>query len=101
MLPHFAVCLSLNILVTIMIATQLLSMKWKVARALGKQHAKEYIPVLAIIIESTALFALASIVFLVLTGLNHPAQQIILPMLPQIEVRLTFLQYWNGILTYH
>ena len=52
----------------------------------GKDHAKQYVSVVAMIIESAGLYSCFSILFLVPYALNHPIQQVFLQTLPQIEV---------------
>lgn len=69
-----------------MIASRIIYQKRRVVAVLGLQHAKQYTSVIAIVIESAALYSLVSIVFLVLYGLNHPVQFVFLETLPQIEV---------------
>ena len=84
--PYFSLSLSLNVIVAILIVTRLLLERRKIVAALGKQHAKQYVSIAAMIIESAALYSVFSLTFLGLYGANHPVQNIFLQVLPQIEV---------------
>ena len=97
-LPFFSLSLSLNIIVAIMIVTRLLLERRKIISALGRQHARQYVGIAMMIIESAALYSIFSITFLGLYGANHPVQNVFLQILPQFEVS-RFIPYLSFALT--
>lgn len=78
--------LALNILVTILIVVQLLIYRNRINNALGKSHGAHYASVVAMIVESAAIYSSFALLFLVPFALNHPLSQIFIQSLPPVQV---------------
>ncbi|KAF9524169.1 hypothetical protein CPB83DRAFT_798319 [Crepidotus variabilis] len=84
-LPYFAIAMSLNILLTLMLVTRLLYMRSQIANALGSRHGDTYTHVAAMILESAAPFGIISLIFLVLYSSKNTAALLFVPLLAQTE----------------
>ena len=85
-LPFFTLSLSHNIIITFMIALRLLVKRRHIVKALGYKHAQQYISIVAIVVESAAIFSITSITFLGLYLSNNSVQNVYFQILPQVEV---------------
>jgi hypothetical protein len=85
-IAYASLTLSLNIILTLMIAGRLLRMKSLVKSALGGQASSMYTSVSAILIESAALYSTWLTAFLISYSLNNPVQNLLLPTFAQIQV---------------
>ncbi|KAH8101560.1 hypothetical protein BXZ70DRAFT_933862 [Cristinia sonorae] len=90
-LPYFAISLSLNILLTIMIVTRMLSQRTRGKAIFGDQYGRHYTSVSAIFIESAALYCLFSILLLITYALGHPVNQIWLGLSPAVQMLSSYL----------
>jgi len=88
LLPYLALSQSLNVIVSILIASRLLIQRRRILSVLGGEHAGQYVSVAAMIIESASLSSTLAVTYLILYGLKHPVQNIFLSMLNQVVVRL-------------
>ncbi|KAG9218943.1 hypothetical protein CCMSSC00406_0000943 [Pleurotus cornucopiae] len=77
---YYAISLSVNIILTILITFRLLLYRHRIKESLPEEHAKHYVSLLTIIIESAALYSLFSILFLITYAVNNPTNQIFLGM---------------------
>ncbi|KIJ44347.1 hypothetical protein M422DRAFT_30489 [Sphaerobolus stellatus SS14] len=84
-LPYFAMSMSLNILLTLLLVSRLLYMRHKMTAALGKQHAQTYGTVATMLLESAAPYALISFIFIILYGIGNVAAILLIPLLVQAE----------------
>ena len=86
--PYFSISISLNVLLTLMIVTRLVLHRRNIQRALGAQAGKSgvYTAVVTILIESSALYAITSLLFVVPWGVGSRVAQIFLPALAQTQV---------------
>ncbi|PFH45791.1 hypothetical protein AMATHDRAFT_71080 [Amanita thiersii Skay4041] len=75
---YYVVSLTINILVTIMITIRLILYRRKILDALPSEHAKHYVSLATIIIESAALYTVFAIIFIATYAANHPVNQIFL-----------------------
>lgn len=85
-IPYLSLSLALNILVTIFIVVRLLLQRRRITRALGNLHGVHYTSIVAMIIESAALYSVFSLLLLVPFGLKSPISQIFLPCIGQVQV---------------
>jgi fatty acid desaturase len=81
-------CISVNVLLTIMISARLFMLSRQVRDAMGKDHAKPFISLAAIAIESAAPYALCGLIFIITFAKNNAAQNVMLPILSQVMVCL-------------
>lgn len=63
--PYISLTISLNIIVTGLICGRLLYLRNEVNKILGPTHAKMYTSIIAILVESAALFTILGIVYVV------------------------------------
>ncbi|KZV92734.1 hypothetical protein EXIGLDRAFT_577114, partial [Exidia glandulosa HHB12029] len=85
LIPYFSLSIALNIIVTLMIVGYLFSHRRSIEASIGKQHAKQYTSVIAMVTESAALYSVFSIIFIIAYGRNDPAQNLFLPALGQVQ----------------
>ena len=88
-IPYFSISISLNILLTLMIVGRLVLHSRNIRNALGTQAGGGgmYKALVTMIIESSALYAVSSILFIVPWGANSWVADIFLPILAQNQVR--------------
>lgn len=92
-LPYFAISLSLNILLTVMIVAVMLGRKRRGREIFGDTYGKHYTSVSTMFIESAALYSIVSILLLPTYAVQHPIYQIWFGLAPAIQVRYAFLVY--------
>lgn len=85
LIPFFSLSISLNIIVTAMIVGFLMSHRRSIQATIGKQHAKQYTSIIAMVVESAALYTIFSVIFIITYGRNSPAQNLFLPVLGQVQ----------------
>lgn len=86
-LPYFALSMTTNMLVTVIIITRLLLARRNIQSIMGKEHGKEYTGVASMLIESALPPALVSAVLIALYSRGHTAMILFFPLLPQVQVR--------------
>lgn len=82
--PYFALSMSTNLVLSLMIAGRVLAMRQQVVEVLGEEHARPYTSVISIVIESAALYSVVSLAFLIAYVKNSPAQNVLIDMLTQV-----------------
>lgn len=85
-LPYFALSMTINMLVTVIIISRLLLARRQIRQVMGSQHGKEYTGVAAMLVESAVPPALVSIVLIALYAEGILAQVLFYPLLPQVQV---------------
>lgn len=88
LIAYYAVSVSLNFIATVAISVKLWIARRRL-RSLSTGISNSYVSISAILIESAFLYTICGIVFLVPFGLADPFQNVILPTLAQVEVRVT------------
>lgn len=88
-LVNFAITASLNILITALISIRLILHRIKVKKTLGSdsESLSIYTSVSSILVESSALYSMFSLMFIVTYGIDHPSGKMFLPILGQVQVR--------------
>ncbi|KAJ7703882.1 hypothetical protein B0H17DRAFT_921603 [Mycena rosella] len=84
-IAYWSLSIALNIILTVLIASRIWFLRYRIRRSLGSQHSGQYLSVTAMLVESAALYAVWSTVFLVCYARNTPFQNILLPPLGQIQ----------------
>jgi hypothetical protein len=82
------VSLSLNIVSTLAISGRLLYFRWTIGSVLGSSQASQYTGIVALIVESAAIYSTFSLLFLVPFALNHPLNQVFFQALSGVQVNL-------------
>ncbi|KIK65899.1 hypothetical protein GYMLUDRAFT_951611 [Collybiopsis luxurians FD-317 M1] len=90
-IPYYALSLALNILVTLLIVFRLLLHRHRITRAMGSSHGSQYTSLVAIVVESAAIYSSFALAFLIPFGLNSPVAQLFLQALSLIQGATTFL----------
>ena len=87
-LPYFSISLSLNTLLTLMITTRLILHTRSIRTAMGTRSGGLYKAIVTVLVESCALFAVNSILFIGLWGAHNYAERIFRSTLSQTQVRV-------------
>ena len=97
--PYYAITLSLNILLTLMIATRLIRHSRNIRKAVGSAAGSGlYNTVVTVLVESCALYAVNSLLVIGPIGVNSGVQGIFTPILTYIQVRVMYtvsVQSWS------
>ncbi|THH23103.1 hypothetical protein EUX98_g8081 [Antrodiella citrinella] len=75
---YYAISLGSNIILTILITVRLLLYRRDLLKHLPAEHAKHYVSLAAIIVESAALYSVFALIFLITYAVNDPVNQIFL-----------------------
>ena len=89
-IPYFSISISLNILLTLLIVVQLVTHSRNIRNAVGAGAGGVYNAIVTMLIESSALYAVSSILFIGPWGANSWVADIFLPILAQNQVRGRF-----------
>ena len=73
-------------LVTIFVTIRLLLQRRLVIKILGKEHAKHYVSIVSMLVESAAVTSVIGVPSIVLFSLSHPVGNVFASMLPQVTV---------------
>lgn len=87
-LPYISISMAENILITLLIGFRLISDGRRLQGVLGKSHGKLYTSITTTLVESAALTAASSILFIVPYALQHPIFTFVLVIHPQVMVRI-------------
>ena len=90
---HVGLSLCINLLITIFISYKLLAQWWEVIDALGNRHNLQYLSITAMFVESAVLGILFTVPYIVLMGIDHPAQSLFPPVLAQTQVSYSYYRY--------
>ncbi|KAG5725678.1 hypothetical protein E4T56_gene7290 [Termitomyces sp. T112] len=69
---YYAISLSVNIIITILISVRLLLYRRRILKSLTKDHARDYVSLLAILVESASLYSIFALIFLITYAINAP-----------------------------
>ena len=89
-LPFYAISVSLNVLLTLMIVTRLILHRRNIRSAMGTQASGLYEVVITMLVESCALYAVAFILFIGPWGISNDVDYIVFPLLAEIQVCVRF-----------
>ncbi|KAJ6561385.1 hypothetical protein DFH09DRAFT_920938 [Mycena vulgaris] len=91
-IAYWSLSIALNIILTLSITTRIWLVRRRLHNALsaqdsgmGVQNSRQYVSIVAMLIESAALYAVWSTVFLICYARNTPFQNILLPPLGQVQ----------------
>lgn len=91
-LPYFALAAACNVTITLTIATPLLLHRRSLMKTFGRKndYSKPYTSAAAILVESSAVYAIVAVVFIGFYARNNPISHIFLSTLCQVQVRTYF-----------
>ncbi|KAG5653910.1 hypothetical protein H0H81_009502 [Sphagnurus paluster] len=87
---YYTLSLGLNIILTILITIRLLIHRRNILATLPEEHAKDYVSLMTIIIESAALYSVFAFLFLITYAVDHPINQIFLGVASFAQVGALF-----------
>ncbi|THH21426.1 hypothetical protein EW146_g152 [Bondarzewia mesenterica] len=92
-IPYFSLSASLNVVIAILITSRLLLFRRTLHRALGSAQASSipYISIAAMVVESSLLYAITSLLFVIPYGANSHVSNLFLPVLSQAPVIASML----------
>jgi hypothetical protein len=85
-IPYFAITLSLNVLLTVMIAGRIWYYQKSVEAAVGSDYAVHYTTVTTMFVESAAIYTVVSLLLVVTFSVGNPINQIWLGIAPSVQV---------------
>ncbi|KAF8513811.1 hypothetical protein JB92DRAFT_2922060 [Gautieria morchelliformis] len=87
-LTYASVSIGTTLLVTILIVSRLLLMRYKLHRVVGSREGRDspYVSISAMFIESACLTSAVALIFIITYANNDPAQNLVLPVLGQVQV---------------
>ncbi|TFK50661.1 hypothetical protein OE88DRAFT_1701456 [Heliocybe sulcata] len=83
-LPYHIIVLSIDAMATFLISIRILRVRHLIRNLL--QDVSQYTWIVAMLIESSALYVLFSLLFLIPFGLHHPMQNLFIQMLGQVQI---------------
>ena len=86
--PYWSLSISINILLTLLIVIRLVTIRNRLRAALGVQHAQTYTSLIAVIVESASIYSTLGLIYIVAFARNWNVQNLILPVLGQVMVRI-------------
>ncbi|KAH0831410.1 hypothetical protein J3R83DRAFT_14080 [Lanmaoa asiatica] len=85
-IPYFCVSLAINIVVTLLIVIRLLLYRRAMVQLLGPGHATECTTVVAMLVESAAVYATFSLLFLIPFAMNNPVSYTFIQVLGEAQL---------------
>jgi hypothetical protein len=102
-IPYLSISVSLNVLLTLMISLRLMLHSRRVQRAIGAGEGRMYKTVVTMIIESSALYAVSSLLFIGTWGAGSWVSSVFSPILEDTQVRTVFTSlsdaplFWDAV----
>ncbi|KAF5347288.1 hypothetical protein D9756_009938 [Leucocoprinus leucothites] len=92
-LVYFVISLSLNILITTLLALRLLVCRTRIAQVLGRAHGAQYTNLAAMIVESAAIHSFVAILVIITISIDNATipGQVCLLLLPPLQDISSFL----------
>lgn len=75
---YYSISLGVNIIMTFLITGRLLAYRKQILDTLPAEHAKGYVSLLTIVVESAAIYSVCAFLFLITYSVNNPANQVLL-----------------------
>lgn len=95
-LPYFVITISLNVIISTIIAIRLFIYRYRMREAFpgDSSSSAPYASIAGLLIESSALYAIASILFIAPYAVGSHLSFVFLPILVQVQVRLPFSVFY-------
>lgn len=84
--PYWSLSVALNILLTLLIVGRFIYARKLVRRTLGPQHGKAYTTVVAMLVESAAIYSVTGLAYIICYAVKTPAQELFVALLGQFQV---------------
>ncbi|KAF8870903.1 hypothetical protein CPB84DRAFT_1738241 [Gymnopilus junonius] len=85
-LPYFVLSVSMSVIATGLMLWRVLSFKKRIEQVLGAEQSGPYVSISAILVESCALYATFSLIFIILFATNNPIQYVFLSALANVQI---------------
>ena len=85
--PYYAISISLNVLLTLMIVARLILHRKNIRKAMGTRAGGLYGTAATMLVESCALYAVSYILFIGPWAIGSPVSNIFFPILAETQVR--------------
>jgi hypothetical protein len=73
---YYVISLGVNIMLTILIMIRLFMYRRRILDVLPEEHARHYVSLVAIIVESAALYSVLALIFIITYAVKNPLNQI-------------------------
>ena len=83
-LPYFSISIALNIILTLLLISRLYFMSARAKRSIDREHAATYMSIASMLIESSMLYAVTGVIFVVTYVLKSDVQNLVPPVLSQV-----------------
>lgn len=90
-LPFWSFSVGLNIILSLAIALRLIMMRRALARTIGPEHGKVYTSIAAMIVESSALYSVTGMIYLICFARGSNIQNLLLSPIDQLVVSQIYL----------
>ena len=90
---YYAISLSINIVLTILIAIRLFQYRRTILKSMSAEHAKQYLSLATVLIESATLYSVFALLFLITYAVNNPINQIALAIAQACQVRFCMSEH--------
>ncbi|KAJ7662324.1 hypothetical protein B0H17DRAFT_953220 [Mycena rosella] len=84
-IAYWSLSLGLNVILSLSIATRILMIRRSMLRLIGPAHSTQYVSIVAMLVESAAIYAVWGVFFLICFARNTPLQNILVGMLGQVQ----------------
>ena len=78
----------MNIILTILIISRLLTYRRRIKKVMGQDHGKDYVSLAAFVVESAILYSIFALAFLITYAINSPINQVFIGLVTPAQVRL-------------
>ncbi|KAI6128241.1 hypothetical protein EDD16DRAFT_1468844, partial [Pisolithus croceorrhizus] len=86
-IPCFTLSVTLNVFAMALISIRLFSFKRWAEKNMGRKENSPYTSIVAVLVESSSLYATWSVAFIILYAINNPGRSIMLMTLCNVQVR--------------
>jgi len=81
--PFWFLTISLNVLLTLLIVVRLLYVRRTILSVLGAEHARTYTSIITILVESSAIFSITGVIYIICFKTGSSVQTVVLGVLDQ------------------
>lgn len=96
-LTYWSISIATTLLLTVLIVSRLLVMRYKLRKVLTTEERNSpYTSLSAMLIESACIYAITALIFIITFARNDPVQNLVLPVLGQVQVSILFYFVFIG-----
>jgi hypothetical protein len=83
---YYAISLSVNVILTFLIIVRLYLYRRTLIASLPEEHAREYVSLATIIVESASIYSIFALIFLITYAVNNPINSVFLAVTTSSQV---------------